>query len=44
MGTKVYNIVAKLPIKVLPNIIREHNYGTINNMVHDIFGNVATLP
>ena len=32
-GSKVEDIVAKFPIKVLPNIIKEPYCGTINNMV-----------
>ena len=44
MGTKVDNIFAKFPIKFLLNIIREPDYGTANNMVKEIYGNVVMIP
>ena len=43
MGTKVNNIIIIFPIKVLPNIIIETYFGTINKMVQKLYRNVVTL-
>ena len=44
MGTKVDNITAKPPIKVLPKITGEPEYGTTNRIVQEIYGNLNMLP
>ena len=38
MGTNVDNAAAKSPIKFLPNIIGETDYGAIDNMVQNLQG------
>ena len=44
MGSKVDDIIEKLPVKVLPPIIREHDYETIKNILQCLYINAATLP
>ena len=44
MGSKVNDIVAKFPVKVLPQIIEERNHETINKIFQRIYVNSATLP
>jgi hypothetical protein len=43
MGLSVHDIVSKFPIKILPTINDEPDYGNINNMVQLLYGNAATL-
>jgi hypothetical protein len=43
MGLSVHDIVAKFPIKILPTINDEPDYGNINNMVQLLYGNAAAL-
>jgi hypothetical protein len=43
MGLSVDGIVAKFPIKTLPTINNEPDYGSINNMVQILYGNAAAL-
>ena len=44
MENKVNNTVAKLPVKVPPKIIVEPQYGTINKMVQELYGNAVMPP
>ena len=44
MGSKVDDIIEKLPVKVLPPIIREPDYETIKNIFQCLYINAATLP
>ena len=43
MGTKVENIISNIPIKVLPKIIGEWDYGAINNMVQYLYRYAETI-
>ena len=42
--SKVNNIVAKYPVKILPPIIRESDYETVNKIVQCLYVNSTTLP
>ena len=44
IGTRVKYIITKVPIKVIPNIIGEIDYGYINEMVLNLYGNAVTNP
>ncbi len=43
MTLSVNDIVAKFPIKILPLIMGEPDYETINHMVQTLYGNAASL-
>ena len=44
MGTNVDDIITKFPIKVLPKIIGEPDFGEINNMAKDLYGDAEMIP
>ena len=44
MVLSVDDVVAKLPMKTMPKIDRETDYGNINTMMQLLYGNAASLP
>ena len=44
MVLSVDDVVAKFPMKKMPNIDGEPNYGNINTMMQLLYGNAASLP
>ena len=44
MGTKFDEIITKFLVNILPNIYRETDYTTMNNIVQIIYRNATTLP
>ena len=44
MVLSVDDVVAKFPMKTMPKIDREPDYGNINTMMQLLYGNAASLP